>query len=96
MALADLGKDYILVVSKTDNRLLNAMKKAAIVVEDDNPASHAVTVGLALDIPVMPNGGPSPDRDQEPTIGPACSTSQSSQALNRAMISRSRWSGMAG
>ncbi len=54
MALAEARSNYILVASKTDNQLVEVMKKAiAIVVEDDNPSSHAIIVGLALDIPVL-------------------------------------------
>lgn len=46
--------DYILVAQSTSNALLPYMKKAvALVVEDSDPACHAVTVGLALDIPVV-------------------------------------------
>jgi len=54
LVLAESRSDYILVVGKSDNRLLNFMKKSiAIVVEDDNPSGHAIIVGLALDIPVV-------------------------------------------
>jgi pyruvate kinase len=54
LVLAESRSDYILVIVKSDNKLLNIMKRAiAIVVEDDNPSSHAIIVGLALDIPVV-------------------------------------------
>ncbi len=45
---------YILVAEKTDNRLINLIKKAtALVVEDQDVNGHAVTVAMALDIPVV-------------------------------------------
>ncbi len=51
---ADEMNDYVLVAQTTNNKLLPYMKKAAaLVVEDTDPACHAVTVGLALDIPVI-------------------------------------------
>ncbi len=51
---ADQMMDYILVANKTNNDLLPYMKKAVgFVVEDTDPAGHAPTVGLALDIPVI-------------------------------------------
>jgi pyruvate kinase len=51
---ADLRSDYILVAQTTDNTLLPFMKKAiALVVEDCDPACHAATVGMTLDIPVL-------------------------------------------
>ncbi|MEA4888012.1 MAG: pyruvate kinase [Clostridiaceae bacterium] len=51
---AEQRSGYILVTPSTNNQLLNIMKKALVlIVEDDNPAGHAVTVGLALDIPVV-------------------------------------------
>ena len=54
LVLSETRSDYILVVVKTDNRLLAAMKKAiAIVVEDENISSHTMIVGMALDIPVV-------------------------------------------
>ena len=52
--LADSRSDYILVAAGTSNHMLAMIKKAkAIVVEDADPAGHAATVGLALDIPVI-------------------------------------------
>lgn len=51
---ADQRVDYILAARSTDNTVLRLMKKAiALVVEDDDPVSHTVTVGMALDIPVV-------------------------------------------
>lgn len=44
----------ILVIPYTNNEMLPLLKRAsAIVVEDTNIGSHAATVGLALDIPVV-------------------------------------------
>ncbi len=54
LSQAILRTNYILVASKTDNNHLELMKHAtAIVVEDTNPSSHAVTVALSLDIPII-------------------------------------------
>ena len=51
---SDLRSNYVLVAAATDNSMLEIMKKAsAIIVEDPDPASHAATVGLTLDIPVI-------------------------------------------
>ncbi len=44
----------ILVVPKTDNALLNIMKKAtAIIIEESGSTTHAAIVGLTLEIPVI-------------------------------------------
>jgi pyruvate kinase len=54
MRQADLQSEYILVAHSTDNSMVSLMKKAiALVVEDEDPACHTATVGLALDIPVI-------------------------------------------
>ncbi len=45
---------YILVMEKTDNSVLDLIKKAkALIVEDQDRNSHGVTVAMALDIPVV-------------------------------------------
>ncbi len=50
----DIQGEFILVAQKTDNSLLPVMKKAlAIIVEDPDPSGHTMTVGLALDKPVI-------------------------------------------
>ncbi|MBD5111107.1 MAG: pyruvate kinase [Ruminococcaceae bacterium] len=44
----------ILVIHKTSNKVLNVLKTAAgIITEDDSTDSHAVIVGMTLDIPVI-------------------------------------------
>lgn len=44
----------ILVVHSTNNEMLSVMKRAsAIIVEESGMSSHAATVGLALEIPVI-------------------------------------------
>ncbi len=46
--------NYILVAKRTDRSLIPLMRKAAaIVVEDPDPRSHAVTVAETLEIPVV-------------------------------------------
>lgn len=53
-ALERFTDGNILVVPYTNNDMLSILKRAsAIVVEEDGKASHAATVGLALDIPVI-------------------------------------------
>ena len=46
--------DYILVAHATNNSLLPLMRQAkAMIVEDDDPSGHALTVGMELDIPLI-------------------------------------------
>lgn len=46
--------DCIIVVPDTDNTVMNQLKGArGIIVETNNPNSHAAIVGLSLDIPVL-------------------------------------------
>ncbi len=53
--LGDMPEDnMILVAPYTNNNMMPLIKHAhAIVVEDDDPTSHAATVALALDIPAV-------------------------------------------
>ena len=51
---AENRSDYILVARSTNNSLLPLIRQAkAMIVEDDDPAGHALTVGMALDIPLI-------------------------------------------
>jgi len=48
------GDDIILVAPYTNNRMMPLIRKAkALVVEDDDPVSHAATVAVALEIPAV-------------------------------------------
>lgn len=53
-ALDNFTDGNILVAPFTNNEMLPVIKRAsAIIVEEDGQSSHAATVGLALDIPVI-------------------------------------------
>lgn len=46
--------DYILVARSTNNMMLPIVKNArAMIVEDDDPSGHAITLAMALDIPII-------------------------------------------
>lgn len=48
------GDDIILVAPYTNNRMMPLIRKAkALVVEDDDPVSHAATVAMALEVPAV-------------------------------------------
>ncbi len=53
-AIRNFNAGDILIIGKTDNDLLDIMKRAsAIITEEDGVASHAAVVGLTRDIPVI-------------------------------------------
>ena len=46
--------DFILVARSTNNALLPVVRRArAMIVEDEDPSGHAITLAMALDIPVI-------------------------------------------
>ncbi len=47
-------KDYVLVTRSTNHAMLQLVRQAkAMIVEDEDPSGHAVTVAMALDIPLI-------------------------------------------
>lgn len=53
-ALKNFNQNDILVIPETSNRLLELLKRASgIITEEGGEHSHAATVGLTLDIPVI-------------------------------------------
>lgn len=47
-------KDYVLVTRSTNHAMLQLIRQAkAMIVEDEDPSGHAVTVAMALDIPLI-------------------------------------------
>ncbi len=46
--------DFIMVARSTNNALLPVVRRArAMIVEDEDPSGHAITLAMALDIPVI-------------------------------------------
>ena len=53
-ALKNFKDGDILVIPETNNDIISILRKAsAIITETSGPTSHAVVVGMTLDIPVL-------------------------------------------